>query len=443
MRIFPSPATMTRVTDSLWGQALVIIAVMIGLNAVWPAIAQAQTGTLIDDPAELAEGEVVRVEEGEVRQMAFSPDEATLAVATNLGLWIYGPSETSNGQLLGEAPVQALWWAPDGNLLAALLEDGALQIWQMTEPQSSVTLTSTAPFASVAWSPDSTQLATGLRDGQIELWAVGEDQPLETLEGHTDSVHSLYWFKNGIQLVSAAADGSVRVWEFENVTPVAATPAPTPTPPSLTALVQTDVLNIRSGPGTTFEKLGNVKRGENVTVIGQKDDCAWFQVKAASGLEGWMNGNPQFVVLNGECADLSTAPVAATATPTPTVQTAPQAATPTPTSPPAQAAAPTPTAAQALPTATPTAATVADPFPPNKGCFLFQNQLGPELTVTVTGKEGNFSDNFKVAEGTDVPYCLDPGRYTYTIDAPPPWADINGELDVKTGDRFMFPIRAQ
>jgi serine protease Do len=37
-------------------------------------------------------------------------------------------------------------------------------------------------------------------------------------------------------------------------------------------------------------------------------------------------------------------------------------------------------------------------------------------------------------------YCLDLGRYTYTIDAPPPWGSINGDLTVNAGDRFRWPI---
>lgn len=424
--------------------AVLLLTTLVMLASLTPTIpAYAQTGTLIDDPAQLTEGEVIRIEEGEVRQLAFSPDEATLAIATSAGLWIYGPSPTSNGQLIDETAVQLLWWAPDGNLLAALTDDGALQIWQLIEPQSSITLTSTAAIASVAWSPDSSQLATGSAAGVIELWTVGDPQPFETLEGHTGQVNLLYWFKDGTQLVSGAADGSVRVWQFEGVAPLAPTPIPTP-PPPLTATVQTDVLNIRSGPATSFEKLGNVKRNESVTVVGQSGECAWYQVRTASGLAGWVNGNPQFITLNGACADLTTAPVAASAPLTPTLAATTQL-TPTPTPPPPAAApaapTPTPTAAAVLPTATP--APAEDPFPPNKGCFLFQNQLGPELTVTITAKEGNFTETFKVVENQETPYCLDPGRYTYTIDAPPPWADINGELDVKAGDRFMFPIRAQ
>ncbi|MCB0189346.1 MAG: hypothetical protein KDE31_33980, partial [Caldilineaceae bacterium] len=85
----------------------------------------------------------------------------------------------------------------------------------------------------------------------------------------------------------------------------------------------------------------------------------------------------------------------------------------------------------------------ADPFPADKGCLLLQNQLGPELTFTFTSDDGSFTETIKVNSDADVPYCLEPGRYRVTVDAPPPWADINEEFTVAAGDRFFFPIRPQ
>ena len=55
----------------------------------------------------------------------------------------------------------------------------------------------------------------------------------------------------------------------------------------------------------------------------------------------------------------------------------------------------------------------------------------------------NWSDNFKIDRLGTKEYCLDPGRYTYTIDAPPPWSSINGDLEVHTGDRFRWPIEGE
>ena len=99
---------------------------------------------------------------------------------------------------------------------------------------------------------------------------------------------------------------------------------------------------------------------------------------------------------------------------------------------------------QPQPTATPRPQpTTAPPPPPasGQGCYLFENEIPAELTVTFTAQDRNWSDSFKVPASGTREYCLDPGRYTYTIDAPPPWNSINGELVVNPGDRFRWPIR--
>jgi len=79
-------------------------------------------------------------------------------------------------------------------------------------------------------------------------------------------------------------------------------------------------------------------------------------------------------------------------------------------------------------------------LPAEKGCYLFQNFMGAELNVTLSG----WQDSFKIpANGEHLSCCLAPGSYNCTIDAPPPWTDINGSLDVQAGSRFRFPIQGR
>lgn len=94
------------------------------------------------------------------------------------------------------------------------------------------------------------------------------------------------------------------------------------------------------------------------------------------------------------------------------------------------------------PTAKPTS-----PPPPtsppasSQGCYLFENYIDAELTVTFTAQDRAWSDSFTIPANGTKEYCLDAGRYTYTIDAPPPWNSINGEITVKAGERLRWPIR--
>jgi hypothetical protein len=128
-----------------------------------------------------------------------------------------------------------------------------------------------------------------------------------------------------------------------------------------------------------------------------------------------------------------------TATPVPATATEPPTDVPT-----TEPLPPTATSAPASPTPQPTIAPTQPPPPAeNQGCYLFQNFLGADVTVTLTAQDWQWSDSFTLAPNGEQHYCLDPGRYTFTLDAPPPWGSTNGELDVQAGDRYLFPIRGR
>lgn len=111
---------------------------------------------------------------------------------------------------------------------------------------------------------------------------------------------------------------------------------------------------------------------------------------------------------------------------------------PAPTAPPTATKKPKP-----KPTAKPTSPPPTSPPASNQGCYLFQNYINAELTVTFTAQDRQWSDSFTIPAMGTKEYCLDPGRYTYTIDAPPPWNSINGEITVNAGERLLWPIRGE
>jgi len=129
----------------------------------------------------------------------------------------------------------------------------------------------------------------------------------------------------------------------------------------------------------------------------------------------------------------------------PTVTLIPQASPTTEPPPPTDTPRPQPTdTPRPRPTDTPRPQPTSPPAPPpasGQGCYLFENEIPAELTVTFTARDRQWSDTFKVPANGTREYCLAPGRYTYTIDAPPPWSSTNGELTVNPGDRYRWPIR--
>lgn len=209
--------------------------------------------------------------------------------------------------------------------------------------------------------------------------------------------------------------------------------------PSLTVTVAS--LRIRSGPGTEYDILGAATQGESFVITGQAFDCGWYQIDHPLLGTAWTSGSSDFVTSNvADCTQIPTASIPTTPTPAPTVapvESAPAESAPAPESTVAPQEEPAPESEQA-------SADQGSELPADQGCYLFQNQLGPELNVTITNADdGSSVDNFKVAPNEERPYCLWPGRYTITVDAPPPWADLNDTLTVNAGEHFLFPIRAR
>jgi len=59
-------------------------------------------------------------------------------------------------------------------------------------------------------------------------------------------------------------------------------------------------LNIRSGPGVRFDRVGFLLRDERATVIGRDPDSGWWRIEcppAADGPECWVSGGSQFTLL--------------------------------------------------------------------------------------------------------------------------------------------------
>lgn len=215
---------------------------------------------------------------------------------------------------------------------------------------------------------------------------------------------------------------------------------------AITATVVVSALNVRAGPGTSFARLGTVRAGDELVVLGKSGNCIWLYVRLADDSEGWVSGAARYVTLNGRCADVLVTRAANSPAPGAT----PQA---TATRRPAPATQPPPTAtSQSTPLPPPTATNLPSPtpepqatdsFPADMACIMFDNRVGPELTVTMTGKNSRHVEEPKVPPGGNVIVCIPPDAYSVTIDAPPPWADINADIKVNAGDRILWPIEGR
>jgi hypothetical protein len=67
-----------------------------------------------------------------------------------------------------------------------------------------------------------------------------------------------------------------------------------------TVQVTVTQLNMRRGPGTSFDILARLAFEESLTVVGRNAERSWFLVRRSSLQEGWVSAD--YVLTNGDCS---------------------------------------------------------------------------------------------------------------------------------------------
>jgi WD40 repeat protein len=113
-------------------------------------------------------------------------------------------------------PLLSVAFSPDGKRLAAGIAFKGVRLLDAMSGKSVQNFAGdvTFPFA-LAFNPDGKQFAVAsLVDGHVALWNADGTQMVRTLKGNVGGVLSLAFSPDGKRLVSAAADGRVKVWDL-------------------------------------------------------------------------------------------------------------------------------------------------------------------------------------------------------------------------------------
>ncbi len=110
--------------------------------------------------------------------------------------------------------VRDLAFSPDGSTLALALV-GSSEFWLLNVEDGNVTNKvrgHTFRVNSLDYSPDSSLLISASNDTTVRLWRAADGEQLHMLEGHVGAVNSAVFSRDGSRIASGSEDGTVIVW---------------------------------------------------------------------------------------------------------------------------------------------------------------------------------------------------------------------------------------
>ena len=172
-----------------------------------------------ENTACLPPGAVARFERGGISDVAVSPDENLIAVASCLGVWFYDAHTKDFVSLIaveGTGLLSKVVFLPDGTRIAAGDWDGKTTLWDINTGTALASYIHKGYVNSITFSPNGKFIATGSRDAtttlwdvetEEQLWCVTHEKRIDAVAFSPDSTFIAIYYPDDTVSVLRVADG--------------------------------------------------------------------------------------------------------------------------------------------------------------------------------------------------------------------------------------------
>lgn len=167
----------------------------------------------------LPDGAKMRLGKGRANDIAYSPDSKKLAVATDIGIWIYDAQTGKELDLFtgGTGVFESVAFSPDGNALVSDINGNYLCMWDVNTGTQIRTFFGHSHFVItvISFSPDGKTIASGGSGGDVKFWKAENGEYIHRFTRHHGSVFKATFSSNSKLLATAGSGKSVYVLDVE------------------------------------------------------------------------------------------------------------------------------------------------------------------------------------------------------------------------------------
>ncbi len=164
---------------------------------------------------------------GQIEGLAISPDDQSIATGMSETIQIWDV-KTRKLVRTCQSEKRELWglrWSPDGTMLAAFGDSPQVEIWN---PKTGELVTRLSDgenwYRTAAFSHDSKYLVLGTHElrfnnhpGDVVIFDIESGKLIKRYQGHRLSLRDIIITADNKKIISASADGSIRVWKMPSL----------------------------------------------------------------------------------------------------------------------------------------------------------------------------------------------------------------------------------